>query len=147
MKPAIILTLLFAVLISACQSGSDKTAVNESKETSQCYVYISSKDTVSLNLVLNGDTVNGVLSYKFYEKDANRGTISGSFKGDTLVADYTFNSEGTESVRQVVFLKTATGFQEGFGEAVDVSGKSVFRDIKTLKFSEGLKLLKTDCLQ
>lgn len=147
MKPAIVFALLFAVLFSACQSNADKTSVTEAKESSQCFLYKTAKDTVSLNLVLNGDTVNGVLSYKFYEKDANRGTISGAFKGDTLIADYTFQSEGVESVRQVVFLKTVDGLEEGFGEIMDVAGKSIFKDIKTLKFSEGLKLLKTDCLE
>lgn len=147
MKTALLALLFFATLIVACQTSKEEkeTDVKEKAETSQCYLYQTEKDTVTLNIVLNGDQITGMLSYQFYEKDANRGSISGIFKGDTLIADYTFKSEGVESVRQVVFLKTDEGLEEGFGESVEVDGKSKFKDINSLKFSENLSLKKTSC--
>lgn len=147
MKTALLALLFFATLIVACQTSKEEkeTDVKEKAETSQCYLYQTEKDTVTLNIVLNGDQITGMLSYQFYEKDANRGSISGVFKGDTLIADYTFKSEGVESVRQVVFLKTDEGLEEGIGESVEVDGKSKFKDISSLKFSENLSLKKTSC--
>lgn len=147
MKITLISIFLLVTVILACQTGKSEkeTAAEEKAETSQCYLYQTEKDTVSLNIVLNGDQITGMLSYRFYEKDTNRGSISGVFKGDTLIADYTFKSEGVESVRQVVFLKTDDGLEEGFGESVEVDGKSKFKDISSLKFSESLRLKKTSC--
>jgi hypothetical protein len=39
-------------------------------------------------------SVVGNLCYRFFEKDKNDGTVIGKLQGDTLIADYTFMSEG-----------------------------------------------------
>jgi len=56
-------------------------------------------DTIRLNLTQQGTDVSGPLAYLLTEKDSNTGTLSGQMRGDTLIADYTFQSEGEESVR------------------------------------------------
>lgn len=63
------------------------------------------KDSIFLQLHIDNNIVNGDLEYKRFEKDRNKGTIKGMFRGDTLFADYTFMSEGVMSVREVMFLK------------------------------------------
>nr|GFC68635.1 hypothetical protein [Tanacetum cinerariifolium] len=57
--------------------------------------------------------------------------------GDTLVADYTFQSEGTTSIRQVVFLRRDIGFIEGFGPALAaVEFASVAADAEVAKVGQ-----------
>ncbi|MNE98222.1 hypothetical protein D3C80_1967130 [compost metagenome] len=67
-------------------------------------------------------------------------------KGDTIIAEYTFDSEGMRSVREVVFVKRADGnIYEGTGEVMEKGGKMVFKDRSTLKFSPAMVFTKTDC--
>ncbi len=126
-------------------AASEKMVVEE-LESKECYRAILKKDTISLTLnIKNGQLSSGNLSY-FYEKDKNEGTLAGEMKGDTLYADYTFMSEGTSSVREVVFLKKGDSYIEGFGDVIDDNkGKVTFKDKKELKFDENIVLSKVDC--
>ncbi len=110
----------------------------------QCYQYISDKDTVLLALTNAGDTVSGNLKYSLYEKDGNDGTVKGAMKGDTLIADYTFRSEGKESVREVTFLKKGQAFIEGFGDSKEVNGKMIFANRQALHY-DGFVLGREKC--
>ncbi len=85
-----------------------------------------------------------ILTHNFYEKDKNTGTIQGELKGDTLIADYSFVSEGVSSVREVVFLKKGSELVEGYGDADQVDNKLVFKNRSTLNFS-GITLKPTAC--
>ena len=67
--------------------------------------------------------------------------------GDTLLADYTFQSEGTESVRQVAFLKKGDGFVEGYGDVEDQGGKMVFKNTAMLDFGSGTAFTKVPCAE
>lgn len=111
-----------------------------------CYQGVLKKDTISLSLNLKGNQISsGKLSYKFFEKDSNEGTLSGALKGDTLIADYTFMSEGTTSVRQVVFLKKGNAYIEGYGDIIDDNGKVRFKNTKQLNFDTKTILSKVEC--
>ncbi|MEA9412026.1 hypothetical protein [Flavobacterium sp. PL02] len=112
----------------------------------QCFQSVTNKDTVMLTLNTNShNEVDGQLTYKIYQKDKNEGTIIGSIKGDTLIADYTFKSEGVSSIREVAFLKKAGTFIEGYGDLIETNGKLVFKDKKLLKFDSKMTLSKVDC--
>ena len=113
-------------------------------ETAACYAYINNKDTVLLHVYVKDNLATGELTYNFYEKDKNTGTIQGELKGDTLIADYSFVSEGVSSVREVVFLKKGNELVEGYGDADQVDNKLVFKNRSTLNFS-GITLNPTDC--
>lgn len=113
-------------------------------ETAACYAYINNKDTVLLHVYVKDKVATGELTYNFYEKDKNTGTIQGELKGDTLIADYSFVSEGVSSVREVVFLKKGNELVEGYGDADQVDNKLVFKNRSTLNFS-GITLNPTDC--
>lgn len=149
--------LAFAVAVTffvSCKEKIEEQVVTE-KEMEQpevsvsakdCYLYVKAKDTVKLTLITaNGNNVSGDLVYSFFEKDKNSGTISGMFKGDTLYADYTFQSEGMSSVRETVFLKKGTTLVEGFGEITEKDNKQIFKDKKALKFDESVVLNKVEC--
>ena len=144
---------IIVLLVSACNNNSaeqttDPNVTEEKKivtEEHSCYVYTSAKDTVNLHLKISGNIVTGDLKYNYFAKDKNTGTLQGSMKGDTLFADYKFMSEGTESIREVAFLKTATDFVEGYGEVEEKNGKVIFKNTSNLNFNNSLLLKKVAC--
>lgn len=155
MKKVILLPIIFMSIFISCKKdtekeeplvASEKIVIEETKHQ-ECYRAILKKDTVSLTLnIKNGQLSSGNLNYNFYEKDKNEGTLVGELKGDTLYADYTFMSEGTSSVREVVFLKKDDSYIEGFGDVVDDNkGKVTFKDKKKLQFDGSIVLSKVDC--
>lgn len=139
-KIRVLILALVSVLVSCNkQKGTDVTPEKNDIEepiSEQFYSGNIKKDTILMNLTMKGNQIlSGKLIYNFYEKDKNEGTLIGELKGDTLLADYTFMSEGISSVRQVVFLKKGGTYIEGYGDVVeDASGKVIFKDRKQLKF-------------
>jgi hypothetical protein len=111
----------------------------------QCYYYITPKDMVSLRFRVTSKVITGNLNYAFAEKDRNTGMIKGHMNGDTLIADYTFMSEGVQSVREVAFLKTGDTFTEGYGEMKEENNKLCFMNLKTIRFDSQVVLSKMDC--
>jgi hypothetical protein len=144
-------SLLFGsslALLAACHEQSTQATQEPTAPAAtgpQCYAYRTETDTVRLTLQTTQPTATGQLAYRYFEKDRNTGTISGTLHGDTLLADYTFQSEGTTSVRQVAFLRRDTGFIEGFGPVAERGGKMVFTSPRTLHFDAKYTLLPVDC--
>ena len=155
MKKVILLGVVFISVFVSCKKGMKteespavlEKIVVEEPESKECYRAILKKDTVSLTLnVKNGQLSSGNLSYNFFEKDKNAGTLVGELKGDTLYADYTFMSEGISSVREVAFLKKDDSYVEGVGDVIDDNnGKVTFKDKKQLQFDGNVLLSKVDC--
>lgn len=111
------------------------TAAKPKTSLGDCYVYTRNKDTASLKLSIQGEELTGQLNYNLFEKDSNTGKIAGELKGDTLIAEYTFDSEGLRSVREVIFVKKEDGnLYEGTGEVMEKGGKTVFKNRSALKF-------------
>lgn len=111
----------------------------------ECYVYFSGNDKIVLQFTKSGERVNGALDYALAEKDANSGTFEGFMKGDTLLADYTFTSEGKNSVREIAFLYKDSQFLEGFGEVKVKEDTVRFADTGKLQFNTTMPLQKTEC--
>jgi hypothetical protein len=135
-------------LLTACHEQTAQTTQEAAAPTPtgpQCYAYATAQDTVRLTLQTTQPSVTGQLSYRYFEKDRNQGTIRGTMHGDTLLADYTFQSEGTTSVRQVAFLHRDTGFIEGFGAVAERQGQTVFAQPHTLQFDAKYTLLAVAC--
>ncbi|WP_286779113.1 MULTISPECIES: hypothetical protein [Sphingobacterium] len=104
------------------------------------YQYLKNGDTISLSITVDGEKVQGDLSYAWKEKDRNSGHIDGVLKGDILTADYTFSSEGQESVRQVIFKLSKARAMEGYGAMEEKAGKMSFVDLKKIAFDEKFAL-------
>ena len=151
MKNGSIVLAMFVALFISCKEEvtSDVLEKTIGKVTisEKCYSGSINKDTIWMSLTILGIHVaKGKLSYNFYEKDRNEGTFLGQLKGDTLIADYTFMSEGIVSVRQIAFLKRGETFIEGFGDVIDDNnGKVQFKDVSQLKFEGKPVLSKADC--
>ncbi len=158
MKHSFLFLFIAAIIITSCNNEPKKstettTAEDTSKPVenkimipaSSCYFSTIGKDTVKLKVEVFPNVVTGKLSYKFYEKDSNSGNFDGIMKGDTLIADYTFMSEGKSSVRQVAFLIKDNMATEGYGNMEEKEGKMVFKDIKGVSFGKALSLKKVEC--
>ena len=121
------------------------TGTSSPAETiSECYENINGKDTVFLSIFSQSKVITGSLVYNYYEKDKNSGTIKGNMYGDTLIADYIFNSEGITSTREVAFLKRQSAFIEGYGDMQEEGDKMVFKNRSNLSFS-GKPLRMVNC--
>ena len=158
MKTFFILAIVSAVFC-ACNNDSKQASTEISTEDSpksepemkiqipnmSCYAYVSGKDTIKLKLEKFPNVVTGMLAYLFNEKDKSKGTIDGVMRGDTLVADYTFMSEGKSSVRQVVFMVKDSIVTEGYGPQEEKDGKMIFKDLATVDFSKGTKMQRIQC--
>lgn len=129
----------------ATPTVDDTTEMKIQIPASACYTHATATDTIFLKVERFPNVVTGILNYNLKEKDKNTGGIDGVLRGDTLVADYTFMSEGTRSVRQVVFLLSDNEVIEGYGEMKEEAGKMVFSNISAIDFSKGTKLTKVDC--
>jgi len=92
-----------------------------------------------------GSQVTGNLEYNLDEKDRNTGSVAGIVRGDTLLLNYTFQSEGRQSVRQLAFLKQGNELMEGYAEVEEKADTVVFKNPETLKFSKEMVLEKTGC--
>ncbi|MEJ7560171.1 MAG: hypothetical protein WKF66_17815 [Pedobacter sp.] len=157
----LVLTLLAASsLLAACNSEEKTSETTDSSvaaavdtnsvQTAQafsdgCYTYIKNRDTASLTLKVAGEEITGDLNYKLYEKDSNKGTIAGEIKGDTIIAEYDFYSEGARSIRELVFLKKDGKLYEGFGDVETKGTKTVYKNRASLKFNGGLVFDAADC--
>jgi len=145
-----------ALFMASCQGGTAKktqakidstivTNAEKAPDALQCYQYIKNRDTATLSLKTEDNKVTGTLGYNLYEKDKNSGTIAGIVKGDTIIANYTFQSEGQTSVREVAFLKQGDQLVEGFGDVQEVKGEVKYKDLNKLKFDGSMAFGKTDC--
>lgn len=123
---------------------ADTLATTAPASARQCYQFAALGDTARLAIEEQDGNITGTLRYGYSEKDRNDGTIRGTMRGDTLYADYEFQSEGVTSVREVVFLRRGSAWVEGYGPGRDENGKfSLYRD--SLDFSNDLLLQPVDC--
>ena len=157
MKHNILYTMILYTLLFACGNKNETSAVNQDKTedienkifvpVTTCYMGAMGKDTFQLTVAVKENEVTGNLAYLFHEKDRQKGTLDGYMAGDTLLANYTFNSEGQTSVRQVAFLLKDEKAIEGYGDVEEKDGAMVFKDVKSLQFGQGLNLTKVPCVQ
>lgn len=152
MKNFLIFTGLFLGLISCNtkQNRADQKNIQEKEKAviqqNECFASFSQQDSIWLKLDFSENMASGILIYHFFEKDSNKGSLQGVLKGDTLVADYTFQSEGKTSVREVAFLIKKDSVVEGFGNMEEHNKKQRFKNNVEIDFSKGIIFKKIDCV-
>jgi len=144
--------LFIALILVSCKQEKEtnkaaKVSENEiAAKSIRCYSYSKDKDSIFLSYTkLDDSFAEGNLTYKLYEKDNNRGSFKGRWVGDSLFADYEFQSEGSISTREIFFYKTDAGLIEGYGPVKDTLNKVVFEEHSNLKFNENILLKPVDC--
>jgi heat shock protein HslJ len=143
---------VFIVLIG-CNNASDKSVSSnialvdsiQSSTNHYCYENAAGTDSVRLRIDLVGTDVSGELLYAIRGKDRNEGSVHGEWFGDTLVLDYMYQSEGSLSSRQVVFMKQDSLLVEGYGANEEVDGKIRFVNRAELSFGQGIRLKEVNC--
>ncbi|TDW52403.1 hypothetical protein EV144_1011093 [Flavobacterium sp. 270] len=156
MKKVLALTMMILVVFVSCKKtepvaptitpSAPKEAEVVEPAGNQCYSYSANNSMVDLSFNVNShQEVNGTLSYNISGKDKNEGILVGNMKGDTLIAEYTFTSEGVSSVREVAFLHKDATFIEGYGDTIEANDKVTFKDKSKLKFDQKNTLVKVDC--
>jgi hypothetical protein len=163
----ILISLLTAMMICSCNSNSgtvksaDTTSIvgstihTNTKDTivtnvepfniNGCYEMTIKRDTAKLNLTVKDTTVTGTLAYKWFEKDNNTGTIKGVLRNNIIVADYTFHSEGTTSVREVIFKIQNGTILQASGDITQQDNKIIFTDKNNLQYNEIYPFIKVRC--
>lgn len=121
------------------QNFTDSTLVTKT----QCYIADLNGDSVFVSIDDNLGTVNGRMFYKYRMKDRTYGDLIGTSSGDTIKADYMFESEGRPSTREIWFLKKDGKLQEATGK-YDASGEK-YADTKNLTFGESFNYKAADC--
>lgn len=139
--------LFLIFLLAACNNNTQniKEEAVSMTEPLSCYAYIHNNDSILLNFTVDDNIVTGNLTYNFFEKDDNEGSVNGEMHGDTIFAVYKFQSEGKESEREIAFLKRENTFVEGFGEVIYKNEKMLFKNKNLLNFESNLILEKTPC--
>lgn len=68
-------------------------------------------------------SVAGKLILKPFQKDMAKGTFSGNYENGILHINYSFESEGTESERELFFKRVNNGFVPGYGPVEVINNK------------------------
>ncbi|MEO5912306.1 MAG: hypothetical protein ABIP95_15575 [Pelobium sp.] len=89
----------------------------------KCFMASLKTDSAFLSISEDNNQIKGRLWYKFFEKDNNKGDLSGTMVGDTLKLDYTFNSEGVTSKRPLKMLIQNGTIVEVYGNEPAEKGK------------------------
>ncbi|MBO6186852.1 MAG: hypothetical protein J6O88_19560 [Chryseobacterium sp.] len=150
----------FSVLMMNCTKKNETVkpvAITDSLETSAepaidtlgpksfCYLGVTGKDSVFVNIDDNLGTLSGKITYKNSEKDSSKGELLGFKSGDTLKLTYEFASEGTTSKRDIFFIQKENSLTEGIGDQKDENGTMRYADEKKITYKDGQKLEKIDC--
>jgi hypothetical protein len=147
MKALVISSLILVFGVTSCNSkrlAQDEKILVQPAAAQSCYLHVSDKDTVKVTITYDQQSVRGALTYNLYEKDGSIGDFQGRMIGDTILAQYTFQSEGVKSVREVAFLKKNATLVEGFAP-MDESGTH-FANRAELDFA-GIVLTEVDCYE
>lgn len=150
-KAATIIAIL--ALMTSCKQKETPLEITKPKQVDNlisktllgkdCYTFKGNGNKIELQITENSDGISGNLNYELSEKDKNAGTFKGIIQGDTLIAIYTFQSEGIVSKREVVFLIKNNQLIEGYG-AQDTSGTK-FKNLGAVQFTSKMPLSKTNC--
>ncbi|RYG73773.1 hypothetical protein EON80_03005 [bacterium] len=143
----------FLVLAGLCLASCDsenskkpnlqapKIPVSETKITAKpkCYEWRAGNSIATAKINIKNDSVNGTLNYLFEEKDNSRGSIAGVLHGDTIIADYTYTSEGKWSVMEVIFLLQGDKLIQGHGDMQVKGNRIVYVNPGKLNFKTAFK--------
>jgi hypothetical protein len=110
-----------------------------------CYEMIFKRDTATLMLEVIDTLISGNLAYHLWERDKNTGTIKGKLQDSLIIADYTFQSEGVTSVREVIFKIKDSTLAQAFGDIEERQNKIVFRNRASLQYMDQNPFVKVAC--
>ncbi len=127
-------------------SAEDSISSNkDSPSFTGCYMMVIEKDTAYMHLDDSAGYFTGHLSYKRFEKDSNRGTVTVKADKDKLKGWYSFFSEGQLSKREIIFKVNGSALAEGYGDVEMKDDTVTFKYPATLNFEDRHTFKKTEC--
>jgi len=100
-----------------------------------CYVSRFGKDVYTFNILSSqAGLISGRLSYKSHLKSDSSGAFLGIFRDNILLGDYSFVSEGSSSIKQVIFKKAGENIVQGFGPSILADDKELFVNTNDIIF-------------
>lgn len=118
--------------------------VNNDILAAGCYVATIDQDVYTITILSHqSDVVTGMLQFKNFQKDSSSGSFVGIYQDGILLADYSFQSEGLDSVMQVIFKKVNDGFIRGYGE---MTTDNHFVDLNTVSYDESVVFIPSGCM-
>lgn len=125
------------------QNGTSNTTLGG------CYVDKLGKDVYTLKIdSAENSKVSGMLAFNNYQKDSSSGAFTGTFSEGILLGNYSFDSEGMHSDRQVIFKKVGDNLIEGFGPVKVVGDKEVFEDTSKVTYDPKSTFVKSpNCME
>ncbi|NSL87589.1 hypothetical protein ECE50_012140 [Chitinophaga sp. Mgbs1] len=150
MKPLYFLLPLAVVAASCQQNGQQANKNTDSLKTSPvnmntCFAKISGKDSVILHINIQDGNAGGELTYNYFEKDKNTGTLKGQVADGILRADYQFMSEGMQSSRPVVFKISGEQAWEAVADSINPEGIPVFAADNNALHFDSIPLKEISC--
>ena len=142
---AVILSIVGFLYFNKYQTKATPTEnITTTSDIKGCYVARLDKDVHTLTISDdNNGKATGALVFKNFEKDSSSGIFTGTFKDGILLGDYSFESEGMNSVRQVIFKKDKDKFIEGFGPVTVVDNRESLNDILDVTYDQKLTFVKS----
>lgn len=107
-----------------------------------CYVAGTENDIYTLRInSQEEEMVTGTLEFNNYQKDSSQGSFNGIFEDGILLGDYSFSSEGMDSVMEVIFKQRGEDFVRGYGEVTNegtefVDTQDIEYEVNDLSFFE-----------
>jgi hypothetical protein len=152
-------SLYFFLLLTACSNSSDPSDVNNDSSRvlindnngsmneglSGCYRQVIGRDTILLQLEEYNARFTGKMEFDNFEKDASNGTVKGHLENGNIVLWYDFNSEGMQSVMEVILKPVSLGLIRAVGD-VTSKGDTVLLNHDKINFDPSNTLYQVDCL-
>ena len=156
MKTLIPASIFFMLLcLISCKQSNEHQVIGEQADTvavqsNECYLAVYESDTVNLKLNrLNDNTITGDMQMKISGEPVKIGSIAGSFRGDTLFADYTFilgENKGRTFKNPIALLKKDSLLIFGNGKIETNMGASYFSKSTPIDFDRiKYKFSPVDC--
>jgi len=102
--------IIISLLATACTSNNTKTESKDADspdsstlkttvatDTSRCFLLTEgtkNQDSTTIELAIKNNKVTGQMNWLPYQKDSRKGTLTGTAKGDTINAVWSFMQEG-----------------------------------------------------
>ena len=146
------------LLIMACNNGNKTSAAleNDRSDTlkvavtdtisSGCFTQVVQKDTALLQVENNKGNISGALTYDYFQRDRNDGTLKGEQTGDIIKGWYLFKSEGIMSVRQVSWKVNGNELWPAVGETVEKNDTLIFKEPEKLRYDSAHPFRKVPCI-
>ncbi|WP_207420617.1 hypothetical protein [Desertivirga brevis] len=146
---------MFAII--ACGEKRTNNSARQQSNTvdtagQECYVAVFDQDTAYLNFnATDKKNVLGRLLINYGNNPKNDGEFKGTFRGDTLIADYTY-TVGTYKERilrnPLAFLRRNDSLFLGIGEIETLAGRPYFKPGSPINFDKGrFRFAKGSCRQ